>query len=159
LSAYYFCLSLSGQRPGTAVLVIGTISGTTESDPLWECFVDNDSIGSIPPIRFPENNWILCEADSLADASHTINLRATAMGQTLWFDRIEYSPSSSVNLDSFFIRVNSSDPSVTYGPAWQNMRDSKMIDVGKMTLQQGAYARVDFSGKYISCMGQKSGLQ
>jgi hypothetical protein len=158
LSAYYFCLSLTGQRPGTAVSVIGTNSGNTDSDPSWECFVDNVSIGSNPRFPFPENNRVFCEDDSLPDTQHTITLRATVSGQTLWFDRILYSPSSSVNLDLSFITIDAGDPAVTYGPGWQEMRDSVMTDIGKMSLQQGANATVDFSGECLAFMGLKSSL-
>ena len=149
-------MSLTGQRPGTAVSVIGTTTGATDSDPSWECFVDNVSTGSKPPYGYPENNWVFCEADSLPDTQHTITLRATVSGQTLWFDRILYSPSSSVNLDLSLIMIDAGDPAVTYGPGWQ---DSTMTDVGKMTLQQGRNATVDFSGEYLAFMGLKSDLQ
>ena len=121
----------------------------------WECFVDNNSIGSKPPTRFPENNWIFCEADSLPDSQHNITLRAIVLNRnTFWFDRILYSPSSGVNVDLSLIMVDSSDPSVTYGPGWQDMRG-----IGNMTLQQGATATVDFSGEYVAFMRQKSDLQ
>ena len=139
--------------------MIGTTTGATYLDPSWECFVDNISIGSKPPFSFPENNRVFCEADSLSDAQHTITLQATVSGRILWFDRILYSPSSSVNLDSSLIMVDAGDPAVTYGPGWQDMRDSKMTDRGKMTLQQGANATIDFSGEYLAFMGEKSDLQ
>ena len=136
---------------GTGNLTV-TDAGDNQS---WECFVDNVSIGSNPSTRFPENNWIFCEADSLPDSQHNITLRVIVLNQnTFWFDKIVYSPSSSVNLDLSLIMVNSSDSSVTYGPGWQDMRD-----IGKMTLQQGANATVDFSGEYLAFMRQKSGLQ
>jgi hypothetical protein len=147
-----FCLSLTGQCPGTAVSVIGTTTGTTDLDPSWECFVDNVSIGSKPPFSFPENNRVFCEVDSLPDAQHTITLRAIISARTLWFDRILYSPSSSVNVDLSLIMVDAGDPAVTYGSGWQDMKDSKMTDRGKMTLQQGANATVDFSGEYLAFM-------
>jgi hypothetical protein len=130
-------------------------------DQLSECFVDNVRISSTPPTFFPgsENNWVYCEADSLPDSQHNITLRAIVLNQnTFWFDRIVYSPSSSVNLDLSLIMVNSSDPSVTYGPGWQDI-EQDMRDIGKMTLQQGANATVDFSGEYLAFMGQKLDLQ
>jgi hypothetical protein len=162
LNAYYFRSSLTGQRPGTAISVIGTTNvSTTASDGVpdssWECFLDNVSIGSKSPYNFPENNWVLCQADSLSDSLHNITLRATVRNQnTFWFDRIVYSPSSSVDLDSSLIMVDKGDSAVTYGPGWQDM--SVGGTVGKMTLQQGANATVDFSGEYLALMGQKSGL-
>jgi len=70
---------------------------------------------------------------------------------TFWFDRIVYSPSSSMNLDLPLIKVDSSDPSVTYSAGWQDMRD-----IGKMTLQRGANATVNFSGEFLAFMRQKS---
>jgi len=159
LSAYYLCLSLTDQRPGTAVSVIGTNSGNTASELSLECFVDNISIGS-KPFGFPENNQVFCEADSLSDAQHTITLRATVSGkQPLWFDRILYSPSSSVNLDSSLIMVDAGDPAVTYSPGWQDMMDNRRENGGKMTLQQGADATIDFSGEYLAFIGERSGLQ
>jgi hypothetical protein len=125
------------------------------SDPSWECFIDNVSIGSKPPISFPENNWVFCEADSLSDGQHTITLQATVRNQnTFWFDRILYSPSSSVNLDSSLIMVDASDSAVQYGSGWQDLRV-----IGKMTLQKGAKVTFDFSGNYFVLLGQKSSLQ
>ena len=124
-------------------------------DAPWECFVDNVSIHPEDPHKYPENNWVFCHVDSLPDSLHNITLRATVRNQYIfWFDRIEYSPSSSANLDSSLITINARDLAVTYGPGWQDLRN-----VGKMTLQQEANATVEFSGEYLSCMGQKSGLQ
>jgi len=155
LNGYYFRSSLTGQCPGTAVSVIGmgnlTITDAGEDNQLWECFVDNVSIGSKPPTLFPENNWVLCKADLLPDSQHNITLRAIVVNQnTFWFDRIVYSPSSSVNLDLSLIKVDSSDPSVTYSAGWQDMRD-----IEKMTLQRGANATVNFSGEFLAFMRQK----
>ena len=164
LNGYYFRSNLTDQCPGTAVSVIGT-GNVTFTDGMLnqfsECFIDNVRIGSNPPTFFPgsENNWVYCEADSLPDSQHNVTLRAIVLNQnTFWFDRIVYSPSSSVNLDLSLIMVNSSDPSITYGPGWQDLGQD-MRDIGKITLQQGANATVDFSGNYLAFMGQKSGLQ
>ena len=116
-------------------------------------------MGSKPTFSYPENNWVFCEANSLADAQHTITLRATVSSQFLWFDRILYTPSSSVNLDLSLIMIDARDPAVKYGPGWQDMKDSIKTDVGKMTLQQGTNATVDFSGEFLTFIGLKSGLQ
>ena len=70
-----------------------------------------------------------------------------------------YSPSSSANLDLSLVRIDAGDPAVTYGPGWQDMKDSVKTDIGKMTLQQGANATVDFSGEFLAFMGLKWGLQ
>ncbi|KIM40731.1 hypothetical protein M413DRAFT_446123 [Hebeloma cylindrosporum] len=135
------CYTFTGSR----VMVVGTSKVTPVAgamDPSWECFVDNVSIGSKPPISFPENNWVFCEANSLSNGQHTITVRATVRNQnTFWFDRILYSPSSSVNLDTSLILVDATDSSVQYGSGWQDMRD-----IGKLTLQGGAKVTVTFSG-------------
>jgi len=55
--------------------------------------------------------------------------------------------------------IDAGDPAVTYGPGWQDMMDNKMKNGGKMTLQQGANATIDFSGEYLAFMGERSGLQ
>ncbi|KIM40729.1 hypothetical protein M413DRAFT_166901 [Hebeloma cylindrosporum] len=137
--------TLSYTFTGTGVQVIGTSQVTPfggATDPSWECFLDNVSIGSKPPISFAENNWVFCQADSLPDAQHNITLRATVRNQnTFWFDRIVYSPSPTMNLDSSLILIDANDPAVTYGPGWQLMRD-----IGTMTQQSGAKATVTFSG-------------
>jgi len=115
----------------------------------WECLLDNlHKDIYLPYSTLYENNWEFCTADSLDDSEHTITFHAIFQDQTIWFDRIVYSPSSSVNLDSSLIMVDSSDPSVTYGPGWQDMKD-----IGKKTLKQGANVTVDFSGEYLACMG------
>jgi len=103
---------------------------------------------------FPENNWVFCEADSLSDGRHTVTLRATVSQSTLWFDRILYSPSSSVNLDSSLILVDASDSAVHYSSGWQAMRD-----IGQLTLQGGAKVTVDFSGEYLALLGIETELK
>jgi hypothetical protein len=153
LSAYYFRLSLTGQHPGTEVSVIGT-NGGSNTNSTWECLLDNVNFVYLPRSTLLENNWVFCKTGLLNDSEHTITFHAIFGGQTIWFDRIVYSPSSSANLDSSLIMVDSSDPSVTYGPGWQDMKD-----IGNKTLQQGANATVDFNGKYLAFMGLKTGLQ
>ena len=53
-------------------------------------------------------------------------------------------------MDLSLIKVDSSDPSVTYSAGWQDMRD-----IEKMTLQRGANATVNFSGEFLAFMRQK----
>ena len=102
---------------------------------------------------FPENNWVFCEASSLSDGQHTVTLRATVSQNTFWFDRILYSPSSSVNLDSSLIMVDAGDSAVHYSSGWQDMRD-----IGQLTLQGGAKVTVDFSGEYLVLLGIETEL-
>ena len=55
--------------------------------------------------------------------------------------------------------VDAGDPAVTYSPGWQDMMDNRRENGGKMTLQQGADATIDFSGEYLAFIGERSGLQ
>ncbi|KDR68491.1 hypothetical protein GALMADRAFT_256714 [Galerina marginata CBS 339.88] len=143
--------SLSYTFSGSRVIVYGTSKvepgGANGHDPSWACSVDGVSIPAKDAIDFSENNWILCEADSLSDGQHTVKVQGTVLDptNTFWFDRFNYVPSSSVSLDNVALFVDSSDPAIQYGSGWGPLRD-----IGEMTQQNGAKATFDFTGVQLS---------
>lgn len=94
-------------------------------DPVWECFVDQVSIGSTRPFIYPENNWLFCSQGNLTDGPHVISVNATiATGRTFWFDRVEYAPSASISLWDKAIRVDHLDPALQFGSGWYALGDT-----------------------------------
>ncbi|KDR81286.1 hypothetical protein GALMADRAFT_153511 [Galerina marginata CBS 339.88] len=143
--------SLSYTFSGSRVIVYGTSkveqSGANGHDPSWACSVDGVSIPAKDAIDFSENNWILCEADSLSDGQHTVKVLGTVLNpsNTFWFDHFNYVPSSSVSLDNVALFVDSSDSAIQYGSGWGPLRD-----IAEMTQQNGAKATFDFTGVQLS---------
>jgi len=123
------------------------------SDPSWSCFVDgarlpnpydDGNVGAGIGQVNADNNLLLCEADSLSDGPHTIELLATVLNSnhTFWFDNLYYAPSASVPLDNATIAVYSDDPAVQFGAGWQS------IPGGETTQQFGANVTFDFVGMF-----------
>ena len=145
LSATSFSLTRSFNGAGTRVRALGTNLIRNDSgviDPQWECFVDNVSIGSSAPFRYPENNWLFCPETPVQDGHHTLTIQtAVARNQTFWFDRIEYRPSPSLSLENQTIRVPYSDATIQYGNGWGNFGD-----FAKGTQRNGAVMTFNFYG-------------
>ncbi|KDR81160.1 hypothetical protein GALMADRAFT_116184 [Galerina marginata CBS 339.88] len=117
-------------------------------DPSWDCFVDGNGLNSSPPTFTIENNWILCEIDSLSDGPHTVGVtaRVSSPNNPFSLDRYQYVPSASVALDNATIYVNSTDAAVQFGSGWTPFRNH----AGSMTQQNGAKVTFDFVGVQIS---------
>ncbi|KDR67101.1 hypothetical protein GALMADRAFT_105961 [Galerina marginata CBS 339.88] len=144
--------SLTYSFSGSRVIAYGTSKVQKNSssgivDPTWACFVDGVSIGSKDYIFFPENNWMLCEADSLSNGQHIISVQTTVLSPTnsFAFDRFQYFPSPSVPLDNATIFVDSSDSAVQYGSGW-----GPLGEIAEMTQQNGAKITFDFVGVQLS---------
>ncbi|KAH9477969.1 hypothetical protein JR316_0010202 [Psilocybe cubensis] len=94
-------------------------SGVT--DPNWECFIDNISIGrSLGPSTLVGNYWTMCEHHQLVDGFHYLTLNATVVkGQTCWIDEIQYI-SSYMDIDSqnADIYVDNLDPAFEFSQGW-----------------------------------------
>jgi hypothetical protein len=153
---------------GSAVIVYGTSITTNASgtqDPTWECFIDNNSIGSSPPssaslaLNESENNWILCGAGptQLQDGPHLLTVNASVSNQTFWFDQIQYAPSASVSLNQSLVRIDASDSEIQYSPAseWQ-FSNGPMNYTSSLNTVNSSYTQVNganliymFSGSYL----------
>lgn len=111
-------------------------------NPQWSCYVDGVGIYSGSPFPYPENNWAFCSSYSLDDGPHTITVNITVTtGQTFWFDRIDYLPSTSVSLANKTIMLTSVDPAIQYGAGWHAYEE-----IGNWTQTQGAFLALDFYG-------------
>lgn len=117
-------------------------SGT--QDPTWECFVDNNSIGSSAVLQLAENNWPFCQSSQLKDGPHVLTVKASVANQrnTFWFDQIQYLPSSNASLDQLTLRIDSSDSAIQYGSGWHPL-DGGLVNY---TQTAGSTLTYPFSG-------------
>ena len=130
---------------------------------LWECFIDNISIGAKPhsDLINPENNWILCDSDSLADGTHNFTLQATIYPDgNFWFDQVQYVPSVGLSLDSSLILVNASDSAIQYTTGWQDVGRIFSWNMSYYTTLPNRQADMafDFNGPYLVLIGNKLSL-
>lgn len=111
-------------------------------DPQWSCYVDGVGLVSDSPYQYPENNWEFCRSTSLTDGPHTITVNATVTeSQTFWFDRIEYTPSTSVSLANKTILLNNLDPAIQFSTGWNDY-----AEIGNWTQTQGSLVALNFYG-------------
>ena len=144
----------SGSQPTVLGTSITTNASGTQ-DPTWECFIDNISIGwNISPGSENENNWIFRQNDGLLDGLHVLSMKVTVLHQqTFWLDQIQYLPSSSVALDKYIVRVDSSDPAVQFSSGWTELLDivnltHSALDIANFTQSAGSTITFQFFGPY-----------
>jgi len=144
--------SMSFSFSGTAVTIMGTTNlakiDDTHYDPMWECFVDQISIGSTSPFQYRENNWNMCGKDSLNDGPHEITLKVTTRGGTFWLDAITFAPSAHDTYGTEVLVVDDNDPGVQYGDGWQPLGTT-----ASFTGKTGSTARLSFVGTGLSWLG------
>ncbi|KAG6904815.1 hypothetical protein DXG01_006988 [Tephrocybe rancida] len=145
--------SVSFSFVGTSVTVLGTthlakIANATKFDPSWECFVDEISIGSTPPFKFPENNWELCSQATLNDGPHEITINVTTTGNIFWLDYITYTPSAAASYEKAVLRVENSDPAILLGAGWGSLGGT-----ANQTTAKGSQAKFDFVGTSLTWVG------
>ncbi|KDR68490.1 hypothetical protein GALMADRAFT_160877 [Galerina marginata CBS 339.88] len=137
--------SLAFTFSGSRVQVYGLSQIPKVDDPSWACFVDGVGTGTVifkDGSGTPSNNWLLCQVDLLPEGVHTVVVQATVLDprNTFWFDRINYTPSASVQLDNATIYIDSPDSAIQYESGWVPLRD-----IGEMTQQNGGHMSFDFS--------------
>ncbi|KAG6813716.1 hypothetical protein H0H92_008124 [Tricholoma furcatifolium] len=142
-----FALSFQGstiQVYGTVDLALAynlsTLMSPSGFDPPWECYIDGISIGNSPASPYQENNWPLCESDTLYDGSHELTLNVSMkQGATFWVDYVEYTPTTPVN--GSVVRVDNMDPALSYDSTWQGVDG-----LANMTNTQGGKVSFNFTG-------------
>ncbi|KAF9075664.1 hypothetical protein BDP27DRAFT_1358818 [Rhodocollybia butyracea] len=104
-------------------MVAGSIEGPQAYG--WNCSVDGHTItsfvGGVDPKQV--TNYIACDSARTLErgkaGQHTLNVNfyfpGNTTGPSLWLDSIQYQPLPSDPLDDVTLRIDSSDPSVTYG--------------------------------------------
>ncbi|KDR76180.1 hypothetical protein GALMADRAFT_139913 [Galerina marginata CBS 339.88] len=145
--------SLSYNFTGSEISLYGTVNhrevdtngGANFS---LECSIDGVTIRHKAPSVL-ENNQVVCEAHSLSEGSHLIEITATISNSsnTFWFDHLHYLPFADVPLDDATIWVGPSDPAIQYGIGWASLDD---VDTVVMSPQTGAKAAFDFVGVQLA---------
>ncbi|KAJ7020040.1 hypothetical protein C8F04DRAFT_1014661 [Mycena alexandri] len=109
---------------GTSILVQGSIIVSTDAnnvtDPTWTCTVDGIAIQNPEPtFQFPENNWPLCEQNTIPSGQHILTVEVTSKGQPFYFDSLIYTPSPDAVFESAVLLYPDGDPALSYGPGWK----------------------------------------
>ncbi|KAG5638614.1 hypothetical protein H0H81_011504 [Sphagnurus paluster] len=135
---------------GTSISVVGTtnlvqIDNGTRWDPSWECFVDQISIGATAPFPYAENNWYLCQQNTLNDGPHEITINVTTAGNTFWLDYLLFTPSPTLSYNENVLLVQNNDPAIIYDSNWGALGGG-----ANMTTVNGAEAKFNFVGSSIS---------
>ncbi|KAK7028419.1 hypothetical protein R3P38DRAFT_2622682 [Favolaschia claudopus] len=134
---------------GTAIDVLGTIQVTTlpdgTTDPSWVCLVDEIQItnGTNPKFQFPENNWILCQQETLLPGAHKLTVHVRSKGQPFYLDSIIYTPMPEVNTDGAVLEYLAGDPAIKYGKGWQFYT---VENTQNITQTKGSQVEFDFRG-------------
>ncbi|KAJ7231995.1 hypothetical protein C8J57DRAFT_1480807 [Mycena rebaudengoi] len=137
---------------GTSITVLGTIFIATDAnnatDPTWDCFVDKVKIASPnPTFKFPENNWVLCDAPELLPGSHVLSVTVQSKGKTFFLDQLTYTPPSGAAIDSAVLIYPNTDPAVSYGSGWGPLAYENI------TQSKGAQVALNFFGTSVSLFG------
>jgi len=122
----------------------GTISSIQASS--WQCFVDNISIGGRNTVELPsssQNSLVFCQSNNLRDGPHVLSVNVSTGVPPIWFDQIQYLPSSNVSLDQSIVRVDSSDSAIRYSSGWMEDSPSKSVNY---TQTAGSTVTYEFSG-------------
>jgi hypothetical protein len=109
---------------GTSILVQGTIIVSTDAnnvtDPTWSCAVDGIPIRNPDPtFGSPENNWPLCEQDTISSGQHVLTVQVTSKGQAFYFDSLIYTPPPDALFQSAVLIYADGDPALSYSPGWK----------------------------------------
>ena len=85
---------------------------------------------------------MFCEKLDLIDGPHQITVNVTSVtGQVFWFDDIQYVPSANVTEPFAYVRVENSDPAISYSSGW-----SGIGNIANMTTSPGAQMHFNFVG-------------
>ena len=127
-----------GASLGTGAAIFGTNdinNSTGVPDPVWQCFMDGISSGTLVPANFG-NNQLFCLWDPIPDGPHVMSINATSKGQMFLIDVLRYSTAAGVSVDGGAIVFDSLDPDIHFNSQW----------VGSMTTTTGATMTLDFFG-------------
>ncbi|KAJ6510851.1 hypothetical protein C8R45DRAFT_1207689 [Mycena sanguinolenta] len=141
---------------GTAIDVLGTIQINTLTDgtpdPQWVCLVDEIEIanGTNPTFNFPENNWVLCNQDTLLAGPHNLTLKVQSKNTPFYFDSIQYIPTPDVSFDGAVLALDASDPAISYGPGWEFYT---VENTQNITQTNGSHVTLNFHGTAATLTG------
>ncbi|KAF8198144.1 hypothetical protein K438DRAFT_2016262 [Mycena galopus ATCC 62051] len=141
---------------GSSIDVIGSINTTTLADgtldPQWGCTVDQIPIanGTNEEFLFPENNWLLCNQDTLVPGPHTLTIKVQSKGTPFYFDRFMYTPLPGVEIDGAVVDYAFGDPAITYSSGWVFYT---VENTQNITQTNGAQVTLNFHGTAVSLGG------
>ncbi|KAL0576606.1 hypothetical protein V5O48_005364 [Marasmius crinis-equi] len=128
--------------------------------PKYTCQVDGSNIQTVEyrPFMYDITNNVLCEQSRLSKGKHTLNMTITlgdTNTQTFWLDSLEYAPLENADLSKEVLKVDGSDPSITYHNdtgSWNT--DSKLFNGTGVT---GASMSFKFNGTSVTLYGFNEG--
>ncbi|KAJ6510842.1 hypothetical protein C8R45DRAFT_965347 [Mycena sanguinolenta] len=142
--------TLSFAFNGTAIDVIGTIQINTLTDgtpdPQWVCTVDEVEMianGTNLTFNVPENNWLLCNTDTLLAGPHNLTIKVQSRITPFYFDSIQYTPTPDVSFDGAVLALDGSDPAISYGQGWEFYNVGEMQNI---TQTNGSHVTLNFHG-------------
>ena len=111
----------SPSSPGTEVQIYGSLDNDGGKPiPSWQCFIDGKLFGNTTTNGIRENGIKFCDSGIIPDGVHQVNVSTTTTGPIFYFDYIYYWPSSSVSLTNAVIKVDNTDPSLSFnGNGWR----------------------------------------
>ena len=110
---------------GSSAAVYGIVSMIApisfEVEPIWECFIDDESTGTPTTIYTNQNRQKLCPFNELdSSKAHILATHTTSNQQLFWIDYIECTPSATVNFTGAFVSIQHDDHSLGYDDTWQS---------------------------------------
>ncbi|KAJ7353426.1 hypothetical protein DFH08DRAFT_856850 [Mycena albidolilacea] len=142
--------TLSYSFNGTSILVQGTIDTSTDAnnvtDPTWDCFVDGIKLPPAKPSQFPENNWPLCQQDTIASGSHVLTIQVKSQGQAFYFDSLVYTPILDAVFPSAVLIYADGDTALNYSSGWKEAGE-------QVTQTQNAQVTLNFHGTSATLIG------
>lgn len=138
---------------GSASRVYGTLLAGSQSgvlDPSWGCFVDGESYPVPPVMPADQNNWRLCDFDSLQEGVHNITILVTSRSRHFWLDYITYNPSPNpiVRSPVEFARIENQDRAIRYDASWR-----PLAEMAYYTATPEASMAITFAGTSIAWYG------
>lgn len=121
---------------------VSTVTGVVR-DPDWDCFLDGNYTGKhwdYPTTAY--SNYALCSGGDITDGDHTLELKATVRGETLWVDQVQYRASIDTDVSTAWTEVRHGDGRFKYSGDWRERRDG----YGMATTTNGAWFTYEFNG-------------
>ncbi|KAG6809616.1 hypothetical protein H0H92_015534 [Tricholoma furcatifolium] len=144
--------SVSFTFTGTSI----ALYGTNQTLLSFSCTVDNVQTVRSPVPSTPENNWILCQAASLTQDSHTIVLSVASepSSGTVWIDYAMYTPLETATIDdNSVIYVPSTDSGVEYSAGWSVFQAYTSTSDSYHSQSPNASVQFQFIGTQVSWSG------
>ncbi|KAF7340814.1 hypothetical protein MSAN_02110600 [Mycena sanguinolenta] len=150
--------TLSFAFNGTSIEVLGTIVNTDDglNTALWVCKVDGVVLanGTNPYISVPENNWVLCNQDTLPAGPHNLTLLVQTPNAPFYLDSIQYTPTPDVSFDGAVLALSADDSAISYSSGWKFYTVEDTVEDTELIAQaNGAQVTLNFHGTSATLTG------